>query len=52
MNIFESVNMLNRYIDYFAHLGMLEDEEIKDLDNIAQTIYDYVLLKESTCYDA
>ena len=51
MNIYEAVNMLNKYVDYFAHLGMLEDEEIKDLDNITQTIWDYVRLKESVHYD-
>ena len=46
MNIYEAVQALSRHIDYLSSIGFLDEEELKELDEIEQTIRNYIVAKE------
>ena len=46
MNIYEAIQALSRHIDYLSSIGFLDEEELKELDEIEQTIRNYIVAKE------
>ena len=46
MNIYEAIQALSGHIDYLSSIGFLDEEELKELSEIEQTIRNYILEKE------
>jgi hypothetical protein len=46
MNIYEAIQALSGHIDYLSGIGFLEEEELKELSEIEQTIRNYIVDKE------
>ena len=47
MTIHEALERFSAYLDYFDHIGMLDEKEYKELVDIEKTFYKYVKEKDN-----